>query len=583
MSHPSPELIVEVNIFERLEQVTNLTLGQLTRLRQLSRERQVNLLFTAFQESLITGLQGHTIAHELGISSARAPWKYHEHSSQWAHQVRDDQGQSSMGQGSMGQGSMGQGSMGQGSMGQSSMGQGSMGQGSMGQARRGYAPNGSSDGWSVSPSNVLSSSEVQSSSSSSFMGASSGIDRPKRRFKDRASLTAAIDQAVTSIPPQPERARRSFSEQNLRTEIEILPSFMEITSEESFMNVEELEDDEPTSSSPFLSSSETATSETQSFEYGGNVSTNQSLSRQLEQVQRWSEPTSWSLYHHLGNSLHGQEIEDRLFGRRVFILSPNPIPKLNEIELRAPTWSDQSRNHPFLLRIKQISSISPPLLGVNFFEYFWDDEAENPLLMRSQILGDPLNKVGGVPMIAKLKQGKGLLIWQLLLQVYLAHLQGVAHQAISPEALRFLNPSLLLLDRWELGWAHLELSGAFKQDQQSEWSAPELHPDYSGERIDPLKIDVFNLALIITRCLLPNMSTEAEQLASALPSILGSHPEIVVTLRSALSSDPKLRPSHAGTLITELSQCPPPDLPHEGALWSALLCPPTTGLWSILQ
>ena len=71
MSHPSPELIREVSIFERLEQITNLTLGQLTQLRVQSRAQQVNLLFLAFERRYIDTIPAKTLAIELGAANVR--------------------------------------------------------------------------------------------------------------------------------------------------------------------------------------------------------------------------------------------------------------------------------------------------------------------------------------------------------------------------------------------------------------------------------------------------------------------------------------------------------------------------------
>ena len=75
MSQPSLELTVEVNIFEYLEQITGLTLGELTHLRVQSRTQQVNLLFLAYQEGKINQQQAEQMAKDLGINSQFAPWE----------------------------------------------------------------------------------------------------------------------------------------------------------------------------------------------------------------------------------------------------------------------------------------------------------------------------------------------------------------------------------------------------------------------------------------------------------------------------------------------------------------------------
>ena len=74
MSQPSLELTVEVNIFEHLEQVTNLTLGDLTKLRLKSRTQQINLLFLAYHDGQIDAHQANQIAVNLGINTQFAPW-----------------------------------------------------------------------------------------------------------------------------------------------------------------------------------------------------------------------------------------------------------------------------------------------------------------------------------------------------------------------------------------------------------------------------------------------------------------------------------------------------------------------------
>ena len=74
MSQPSLELTVEVNIFEHLEQLTNLTLGELTKLRIKSRTQQINLLFLAYHEGQLTPQKAHQIAVKLGINTQYAPW-----------------------------------------------------------------------------------------------------------------------------------------------------------------------------------------------------------------------------------------------------------------------------------------------------------------------------------------------------------------------------------------------------------------------------------------------------------------------------------------------------------------------------
>ena len=74
MSQPSLELTLEVNIFERLERLTEANLGTLTRLRIKSRSERINLLFIAYQERVISAHNAQEIAQELGISAQHAPW-----------------------------------------------------------------------------------------------------------------------------------------------------------------------------------------------------------------------------------------------------------------------------------------------------------------------------------------------------------------------------------------------------------------------------------------------------------------------------------------------------------------------------
>lgn len=72
MSHPSPELQQEVEVFEKLELRAALSLGRLTQLRRQSREEKRNLLFTAYDAGLVSTELAQQLALELSIDEARA-------------------------------------------------------------------------------------------------------------------------------------------------------------------------------------------------------------------------------------------------------------------------------------------------------------------------------------------------------------------------------------------------------------------------------------------------------------------------------------------------------------------------------
>jgi len=74
MSHPSIELQVEVELFERLERRAQLTLGQLTALRRQARQEQRNLLFVTYEAGLVDDAVADELARALHLDLARAPW-----------------------------------------------------------------------------------------------------------------------------------------------------------------------------------------------------------------------------------------------------------------------------------------------------------------------------------------------------------------------------------------------------------------------------------------------------------------------------------------------------------------------------
>ena len=74
MSHPNPEIKLEVDIFEGLERYTQLRLGDIVQLRRQSRHKQINLLFLAYQEGFITQINAEHLAQELKMETQRAPW-----------------------------------------------------------------------------------------------------------------------------------------------------------------------------------------------------------------------------------------------------------------------------------------------------------------------------------------------------------------------------------------------------------------------------------------------------------------------------------------------------------------------------
>ena len=69
MSHPHPELKLEVDIFEGLERYTQMRLGEIVLLRRQSRHKQVNLLFLAYQEGFIDQMSAQNLANELYVDT----------------------------------------------------------------------------------------------------------------------------------------------------------------------------------------------------------------------------------------------------------------------------------------------------------------------------------------------------------------------------------------------------------------------------------------------------------------------------------------------------------------------------------
>ena len=189
MSHPSPELILEVNIFERLEQVTSLTLGQLTQLRLQSRSQQVNLLFLAFNLRCIDALYAKNIARELGVDVGRAPWNTFSTCGSNSHEAFQSGSLSEMSR----------------------------------PVTDSQVPLVATSNSEISTPDHL--DNIQSSVSSQTHSESRVLKkRNKRRFSDRPSLTAAIDQAIslattssehpvvssTSTPSAPRDKKRGF-------------------------------------------------------------------------------------------------------------------------------------------------------------------------------------------------------------------------------------------------------------------------------------------------------------------------------------------------------------------------------------
>ena len=73
MSQSTPEMKLEVEVFERLERYTSLTLGQINMLRRKSRETKQDLLTVALQDGAIDRGVAQRIAHELMIPDPTRP------------------------------------------------------------------------------------------------------------------------------------------------------------------------------------------------------------------------------------------------------------------------------------------------------------------------------------------------------------------------------------------------------------------------------------------------------------------------------------------------------------------------------
>lgn len=74
MSQDHLDLKLEVEIFEQLEAKTHLTLGDINKLRRVSRQQQKNLLFLAYDEQHIDARYAQEIAQTLSIETHKAPW-----------------------------------------------------------------------------------------------------------------------------------------------------------------------------------------------------------------------------------------------------------------------------------------------------------------------------------------------------------------------------------------------------------------------------------------------------------------------------------------------------------------------------
>ena len=76
MKQPSIELVLEVNLFEHLEQMTEATVGMLTQLRIKSREERINLLFIAYKERVVNAVIAQKNRSRLGDQHLTSTMEY---------------------------------------------------------------------------------------------------------------------------------------------------------------------------------------------------------------------------------------------------------------------------------------------------------------------------------------------------------------------------------------------------------------------------------------------------------------------------------------------------------------------------
>ena len=595
MSHPSPELILEVNIFERLEQVTSLTLGQLTQLRMQSRSQQVNLLFLAFDHRCIDAIHAKNIARELGVDVGRAPWNSHLMSgslSDISHPVSGTHSQIVI---------------------SSHTGQKSLGE--------------------LSHDHSSMDSQVRSTSLSSESEARVLKKRNKRRFSDRPSLTAAVDQAISLAMAKPQtqgdssttmdassglltrpKKKRSFSDLELKTEVEInLPSSLDnmIHISPDYMN-QKVSSASWSEDELVIESFDGDGDQTDEHEITNLVELNHDLSRDKDQNvdalkeehhpprvavgevassqenetkrldfdmmsltssrARWSQPKSVSSYHHLGTTIYTQLRTDLLLQRDVMWVSLSPIDSPHSDEDEEPTLNQQTaprhRDEGDLLSMsyqqvgRLLSHYGLPI--IYDLSVSGDTAMGRRIHYRSLPKGVLLTELLHASTPVEVRQSylslsAHQIFWQLALQVQVAHQSQVVHLAISPHALWYDQGSITL-GQWE--WCQsssAQLIHPWSSEHQVErdaemWIAPELRDGLVA--IDLMRADVYSLAAtaywLYTGSPPPEHINDARVLLNK--HFRRQHELLIEEILSALSTDPSQRPAHAGALLASCVQ-----------------------------
>ena len=521
MSHPSPELILEVNIFERLEQVTNLTLGQLTQLRALSRSKQINLLFIAFQEQKISGRVGQQLAIELGIPTSRAPWATERQADPWRVTASESTN-----------------------------------------VREGVR-------LSASSSVTYADQSIARPKHLDSVVSSSSNERSRRRFQERPSLTAAIDYATTpSLTPSPDRGKRSFSAQDLKTAIEIhLPSFMEqeLSGSQSSQGLEDQSS----------SAEETTQQKPKPFE----------TTLEMESSSRWSEPIQWSMQRQFDQTYHTQLIYDHLLKRELWTVSSVQI-ELNQNSLVPCRSYTKDSDDPLLKSYQRLKRITPDDHLPTIYDMLSDTDGANVVFLRSPPRGKQLTQLLATSSITRASISPGMIFWQLLVQMGLAHRARVSHGTLSPDAL-WLSDDLLTIERWEWCGDPMTSRGASSftsspQQAKDQFSSPPEIKSNQELLVDVLRADVYRIAAVGVWLY---TGSGPEDHGSSLPSVLSQlfgaeKSQFVHYLSSALSDQPQDRPADGMRLLEQLTDLPFPKVDHCFELYRVLGTMPVTGLWS---
>ena len=600
MSHPSPELILEVSIFERLEQMTTLTLGQLTQLRVQSRAQQVNLLFLAFERQCIDAMPAKMLAIELGVDVGRAPWNSQpinssELSNSVSSTLRHIDAVSESDQGSEHQ----------------------------------------------LPDRSSMSGQIKSAFHSS--SDTRPFKKRKRRFSERPSLTAAVDQAIalnhiSATPSSPtvmnittpttlsmsstsaevrREKKRSFSELELKTEIEInLPSSLDEmihaspeyvtpkvtnatwdeeeivleSSDEDLDQTDEHDAQDPTLNPPEdtlrslrsepISESErsplASTTNSASLHEGPSLDEKSYASSMVQGASRWSQPIWSAVHHHLGVPLYIQHRTDMYFRRNVAWVSRSPIDDAFDQHVSLltsyPQTPAESLPDTLKLSYQQLNRIPCHHALPTLYEILSPSHHPNPqdshvlVYQRSLPQGVCLAELMHTAQPPNASQiylslSAHQIFWQLALQVQIAHQHQVAHLAIDPHALWY-ERGTITLNRWEwcqsstTGLPHLLRASAPSASQEGyAWVAPELRACSTSE-MDLLRADVYSLAATAYWLYTgspPSLQPD-ETRALLQQHFRGQHELLVDGLINALSTDPGQRPAHAGALLATCVQ-----------------------------